>query len=193
MNVNTREILETLNVNLSDFEEYIEYHITVCYGVEAKRDFLNLCNSNLLLAVYLYNNNYISKEKMIDDIVIQSLMKGTRYEDNFDIDSMVNECFYDKEEIRLQIDYETQEYRYSSSIIPFVISRISNKDMCYIQQVMRVENKYMYEKQFQLHSYSLEQVIPYNLLENDSQLFYAYESNVIYIITGLGIRYIEAE
>lgn len=117
---------------------------------------INLCNSNLLLAVYLYNNIYISKEKMIDDIVIQSLMKGTRYEDNFDIDSMVNECFYDKEEIRLQIDYETQEYRYSSSIIPFVISRISNKDMCYIQQVMRVENKYMYEKQFQLHSWEVD-------------------------------------
>lgn len=73
---------------------------------------------------------------MIDDIVIQSLMKGTRYEDNFDIDSMVNECFYDKEEIRLQIDYETQEYRYSSSIIPFVISRISNKDMFMLMKAM---------------------------------------------------------
>ncbi|MET1174455.1 hypothetical protein [Paenibacillus amylolyticus] len=176
-----------LDVQLND---YNQYHIGYNYGIEASDEFENDLNRNFELGMYLYNNNFISKRKMIDDIVIQALFKGTRFENCSNFEAVLEMNNYDRQEVSIQmlIDAPELEITGPGFIPPVSLRCISNQDIFYIRNAMVVENKYMNNKQYHLHRVSLDEVLPYGLLKPKSTLFYGYEDNTLYIVSEVEIE-----
>ncbi|NUU75730.1 hypothetical protein [Paenibacillus xylanilyticus] len=169
------------------FNDYSQYFIGEQYGVAASIRFEEDLNRCLVLGQYLFNNDYISKEKMIDDIVIKALLKGTMFEKCNSIDDLLNmNC--DRQETQLAIAIppshaNSETEKPDTDTITLKLRVVSQQDSYYLQQALNVENKYMTNQQYRFYHVSVDDSLDIKNITGFGWFYLVRENNTIMIVT----------
>lgn len=93
-------------------EQLAEYakNIGLFYGPKIQEIFLDDLERSPVLAEFLMRNGYVSKNQMINHLVLRSLLKGTRYEDG-DLYSALRDCVQGKHSIVINVEEDRRLFR----------------------------------------------------------------------------------